>query len=132
MVRPRGRANPFAFEGGNKIADQYKPILGFVQFDVNERDAGSQKVRDFVIQPGGSGDVPALRVTLWPEYGHVDVEKGDLVVVEGQVKTNVSNGKTYFNLSPTKLKVFKSETKLTDGVENAVEEEDDAEFDPGF
>lgn len=109
----------------------YKPILGFVQFDVNEREANGQKLRDFVIQPGGAGEVPPIRVTLWPEYAHVNVSRGDLVVVEGQVKTNNVKGKVYYNLNPTKFRNLGQDTKSTDEVENPVEEEDD-EFDPGF
>lgn len=111
---------------------QYKPILGFVQFDVNEREVNGQTVRDFAIQPGGSGDVPQIRVTLWPEYADFKVAKDDLVVVEGLVKTNSKGGKTYYNLTPTKIKnLGPAFTKSTEEVENPVEEEDE-DFDPGF
>ena len=61
---------------------EYVGVAGFVQFDVNEREANDQTVRDVVVKSVGAPK--NVRVTLWPEFGHVPVEKGDFVAAEGK------------------------------------------------
>ena len=110
---------------------EYRNFIGYVQFDVNDREVGSQKVRDFVIQPVGTGG-GSLRVTLWPEFAGAKVEKGDSVHVQGKFSMNTSNGKTYANLSCTDLTVNGvRQEKASEEIDNPVEEEDE-DFDPGF
>lgn len=110
---------------------EYRNLIGIVQFDVNEREVGSQKVRDFVIQPAGSAG-GSVRVTLWPEFAGAKVEKGDSVHVQGKLTQNTSGGKTYVNLSATDLIVNGArQAKASDEIDNPVTEEDE-DFDPGF
>lgn len=110
----------------------YKPFLGFVQFDPNEREVNGQDIRDVVIKPIGyaGDDVPNIRVTLWPEFKDVILGQGDLLAVDGKYTTPNIKGKVYHNLSATSVVVLPAAAKSTDGVDNPVEE--DEEFDPGF
>lgn len=108
---------------------EFDTYMGFVQFDVNAREVSGQKIRDFVIKPKGSDK--SLRITLWPEWAGATVAKDDFVVVEGKVKTNVSGGKTYYNLNPTRFVNLGHQAKGTDEVANPVAEEDE-DIDPGF
>lgn len=87
---------------------RYNTVAGFVQFDVEERTAGDQEVRDFLVQAIGSGG-SNVRVTVWPEYVDVDIQKGDFVAVQGKFTTETVNGKTYHNISANKLKVWKED-----------------------
>lgn len=113
---------------------EYKAFAGFIQFDPNERETPSeQKLRDVVIQPIGYGakEIPSVRVTIWPEFGAVNLSKGDFIAVQGKFTTANVKGKTYFNLSASQLVVIAASEKAEAEVENPVEEEDE-DFDPGF
>lgn len=111
---------------------EYRNFIGFVQFDVNEREYSGQPLKDFVIQPVGSGG-GTIRVTLWPELSHADVKKGDSVHVAGKFETPTVKGKQYFNLSATDLTLngVKIE-KRTEEISNPVEDEDEDLDDLGF
>lgn len=106
-----------------------------MQFPVNDRETnGGTRVREVVIKPMGAtgNDVPNLRITVWPDFEEVEIGEGDLVAADGKFTTNTNGGKTYYNLSATALNVNgKKVGKVTDGVENSVQEEDE-DFDPGF
>lgn len=69
----------------------YLSVVGFVQFEVNERDANGQDVRDFSVKPSGSDKL--IRVTLWPEFSHAPVEVGDFVGAEGAFTRSTFNDK---------------------------------------
>jgi hypothetical protein len=83
---------------------QYRTLMGVVQFDPREAQAGGKDVRNITIRAHGVKD-QSIRVsaTLWPSHEHVAVDKGDFVVLEGAFTVNKGekDGEpvTYFNLS---------------------------------
>lgn len=96
-----------------------------MQFDPAERTTNNgQDVRDIVVQAVGSGG-KNVKITLWPEYGHVAVEKGTFVAANGKYTEDVVNGTTYRNLSASVLKVWPSESKSDSDVENKLPEDSD-------
>lgn len=66
---------------------EYASAAGFVQFDVNEKEVNGQDIREFVIRTIGSQKL--LKVTLWPEWKDVPVEKGDFVAVDGKYEQSL-------------------------------------------
>jgi len=85
------------------VAD-YATAVGFVQFDVTEREANGTDVRDVTIRtPGTEGQL--IRVTLWPEFAEAEVEKGDFLAVDGKLEVREVDDKTFINLSANKLYV---------------------------
>ena len=83
----------------------YRTIAGVVQFDPREGSAGGKDVRNITIRTTGFKD-NSLKVgaTIWPSHAHVDVQKGDFVILEGKFSRNTQEGKdgspvTYNNLS---------------------------------
>lgn len=108
------------------MADTYRTVTGFVQFDVNEREANGQDVRDFVVQQAG-GDGVNIRVTVWPEFADVSISKGDFVAASGKLTKNTSKGKTYLNLSARDLVVIPGAAadRSNSGVAGALDDEDD-------
>lgn len=90
------------------MSDQYPGSAGFVQQfgdkpAVTEREVNNQTIREFTIKALGSQKL--IKVTLWPEFDHAEVNAGDFVAAEGKVTVNESNGRTYFNVSASKLAV---------------------------
>lgn len=103
----------------------YNTVAGFVQFDVNEREAAGQTVRDVVIQAVGSGG-QNVKITVWPEFASAAIAKGDYVAAQGKFTSEKVGDKTYNNLSASSLYV--NGTLYTKGeytVDNAVEDEAD-------
>jgi hypothetical protein len=87
------------------VAD-YATAVGFVQFEVTERDLPSgQTVRDATIRTPGS-DGRLVRITLWPEFDETEVNEGDFIAVDGKFEERQVEGKTYLNLNPNKLAVL--------------------------
>lgn len=81
---------------------QYATAVGFVQFDVTEREANGQTVRDATIRtPGTDGSL--IRITLWPDFDEAAVEKGDFLAVDGKIEVREVDGKTYINMNANKL-----------------------------
>jgi hypothetical protein len=103
----------------------YRTVSGFVQFDVNERDVNGRTVRDFLVQQTGS-EGKNIRVTLWPEFADVAIEKGDLVFATGKFTTPNIKGKTYLNLSANRIAVVPG-LGPSDGVENELGDDEDEE-----
>lgn len=93
---------------------QYATALGFVQFDVDERDVNGQVVRDVTIRtPGTAPDGgKLLRVTLWPEFAAESVEKGDFIAVDGTVDVRQVGDKTYVNMNASSLAIIEAAEKL--------------------
>lgn len=92
------------------MADVYRTFIGFVKFEPREADAQGKTVRNIVLREAGVKDQAIdVRATLWPSHEHVDVEEGDLVVVEGKFTVNkvkdkeTKEEKTYFNLSVSRI-----------------------------
>ena len=81
---------------------QYATAIGFVQFDVTEREANGQTVRDATLRtPGTEGSL--IRVTLWPDFDEANVQKGDFIAVDGKIEVREVDGKTYINMNANKL-----------------------------
>jgi len=113
------------------LAAKYNTIAGFIQFDVNEREVSGQNVRDIVVQAVGSGG-RNVRITIWPEYSAVALDKGMFVVASGKFTESESNGKTYLNLSASELLVLPAIEKGTAGVANALPDSAAADDDFDF
>lgn len=111
---------------------QYRTVIGVVQFDPREGKAGGKDVRNIVVRQAGFGPT-AVRVsaTLWPSHEHVDVEKGDVVILDGEyTKNDTTNDegqkRTYHNLSVNQIAVLGSvDLGSRTGVENAPDDDDD-------
>jgi hypothetical protein len=85
---------------------EYRSAAGFVQFDPRPREAAGKPVRDILIR--AVGDHKQYSVTVWPSHGHIDIKKGDFVVVDGEynarpAQTKTGEQVTYHNLSATYL-----------------------------
>lgn len=121
--------------------NQYRTLIGVVQFDPREGQAGGKDVRNITVRTGGVKE-QSLRVgaTLWPSHAHVEVGKGDFVVLEGKFSRNEgTNGQgekvTYNNLSVTNILNLGTldagqevETVNTDEPAADAEDEDDIPF----
>lgn len=90
----------------------YRTIFGTVSFDPREGNAAGKPIRNISIQQAGTKD-QAIQwsATLWPDHAHVEVNKGDVVVVNG--KANQTSGvdkegnpRVYFNLSVSGIAVL--------------------------
>lgn len=117
---------------------QYRTIAGVVQFDPREGQAGGKDVRNITIRTAGLKE-QSLRVsaTLWPSHGHVEVEKGDFVVLEGKFSRNEGSKDgekvVYNNLSVTGILVLGSldtgqEVETVNTETSADESDDDIPF----
>lgn len=120
---------------------QYRTVFGIVQFEPREGEAGGKPVRNITVRQTGFGPT-AVRVsaTLWPSHGHVQVEEGDVVVIEGAYTQNKSTGqdgeeRTFHNLSVNRIAVLgKSDGGREAGTVNtpSSSSSDDALDDIGF
>lgn len=87
----------------------YVTVVGFVQFDPNEREYDGGQLRDISVKPPGDPD-KLIRVTLWPEWEDVPVERGDFVAADGlfsrdTYQANDGTKKTSLQISAKKLNV---------------------------
>lgn len=111
---------------------QYRTVIGVVQFDPREGKAGGKDVRNITVRQAGFGPT-AVRVsaTLWPSHEHVDVEKGDVVILDGEyTKNDTTNDegqkRTYHNLSVNQIAVLGSvDLGQRPDVENATDDDAD-------
>ena len=110
---------------------QYRTVIGVVQFDPREGKAGGKDVRNITVRQAGFGPT-AVRVsaTLWPSHEHVDVEKGDVVILDGEYTKNETTNdegqkRTYHNLSVNQIAVLGSvDLGQRPGVENAPDDDE--------
>jgi hypothetical protein len=63
-------------------ADGFPVIAGIVQFEPRVREVNGQTVREILVRAFGRQE--EYYITVWPEYGHVPLAKGDFVVVQGK------------------------------------------------
>lgn len=83
---------------------QYRTVIGVVQFDPQEREAGGKQVRNVAVGQVGFGQ-QAVRVsaTLWPSHADFTVAKGDVILLEGTYTQGKGDKEgqsvTYHNLS---------------------------------
>lgn len=85
---------------------EYASAAGFVQFDVNDKEANGQDIREFTIRAVGTQKL--VKVTLWPEFAHVPVEKGYFVAVDGKFTQSLGQApdgspREYLNLSASNI-----------------------------
>lgn len=93
---------------------EYASAAGFVQFDVNEKEANGQEIREFTIRAVGTQKL--VKVTLWPEFADVPVEKGDFVAVDGKFTQSLGQApdgspREYLNLSASMIVVTPGEKR---------------------
>ena len=114
---------------------EYRTVFGIVQFEPREGEAGGKPVRNITVRQTGFGPT-AVRVsaTLWPSHGHVKVEEGDVVVIEGAYSQNKGKDKnenpiTYHNISVNKIAVLGKADggAQTDTVNTTADADDDEE-----
>lgn len=60
----------------------YGSVVGFIQFDVDEREYNDGVIRDVTIRSIASGDL--FRISVWPDMD-VELERGDFIAVDGKV-----------------------------------------------
>lgn len=105
---------------------QYNTVAGIVQFEPTERKTpNGSEVRDVVVQAIGSGG-KNVKVTIWPEYSSVELDKGTFVVANGKYTEDVVNGTTYRNLSANVLLTLPTHEK--EDVDNVLPDDDEEEL----
>lgn len=113
------------------MADQFRTVFGIVAFDPREGEAGGKKVRNISVRQNGFGPTAVLvQATLWPSHAHVDVKKGDVVILEGkyQQRDGERDGEPvkYHNISVARIKnLGASDAGEKVEVENAAPANDD-------
>jgi hypothetical protein len=65
--------------------DDFPVIAGIVQFEPRVRGVNGRTVREIKVRAFGRQQ--EYYITVWPEYGHVPLAKGDFVVVQGKRRT---------------------------------------------
>lgn len=91
---------------------QYRTVLGIVQFDPRDGEAAGKPVRNIVVRATGFKDQSVkVYATIWPSHRAVDVQRGDVVLMEGTYSQGKGQSKdgdpiTYHNLSVTRLAVL--------------------------
>lgn len=90
--------------------DKYAAIVGIVQHFpekelVSEREVAGQTVREFTVKSIASGKL--VRITLWPEFEDVDIQKGTTISADGKINVkDGNNGMKFYGLTPTTLCVI--------------------------
>jgi hypothetical protein len=86
---------------------QYRTLFGIV-FTVEEGQVKGQTVRNLSVRQTGLSDAEAVlvRATVWPELEAVDVQSGDVVVLEGAYRRSAGTSRTFHNLSVSKMLVL--------------------------
>lgn len=117
------------------MANEYRTVVGIVQFPPREGEAAGKPVRNILVNSAGFGPY-AVRVsaTLWPSHKDVAVEENDIVILEG--KYTKSSGEkdgqpiTYHNLSVARIATLGKADPGTkpDTDSNDVPEEADGEI----
>lgn len=86
---------------------QYRTVVGMIQFDPESRDAAGKPARNIAVRQTGFGPTaPMVYITLWDEdFGSVELERGDIVLVDGKYSANKSKdgSKTYHNIAANKV-----------------------------
>jgi hypothetical protein len=107
---------------------EYRTVAGFVQFDPNVREVNGKNIQDALIQNISKN--LDIRVSVWPEQQVGDIEKGDFLVAQGKYEEREAKGKTYRNLTASKLRLFKAQEPQGVTVVNPVSDEPAADVEP--
>lgn len=92
---------------------QYRTVVGIVQFEPRDSEAGGKPVRNVRIRQVGIKEqsIP-VNATVWPSHKHIALAEGDVVMMEGTFNVRKVNDdetgqtKTFYNLSVSKLAVL--------------------------
>ena len=121
----------------SKPDKQYRAVMGIVQFEPREAEANGKDIRNIVIREVGFGEQSVnVSATLWPSHEEVEVNEGDVVLMEGSYTQNKvakddGSKRTYHNLSVSKILVLGSadagvriETVNDDGDDDTADDDD--------
>ena len=86
---------------------QYRTVFGLV-FHIDEAQVKDKTVRHLSVRQTGVSDAEAVvvKATLWPDLDAVDVQSGDVVVLEGKYKPFAGTSRTFHDLSVSKIAVL--------------------------
>lgn len=92
---------------------KYLVATGYVQKfkdkpAVNKREANGKTLHDVTIKTVGKQQL--VRITIWPEHDLTAAPEGAIlddsfISVEGKLEVSENNGRTYYNISASKLHV---------------------------
>lgn len=96
-------------------SNEYICVAGMVQFDPRERVAAGKNVRDVLVRVANGGN-KEISVTVWDDFSHVPIKRGDYLVADGSYSQNAGQNKageavTYHNLSASMLVVIPGSEK---------------------
>ena len=91
----------------------YRTVVGVVEFEPNESTTkAGQDIRNILVsQTGFKENAIKISATIWDSHAHVDVAKGDVVVLKGSFDRNTGTNKAgekviYNNLSVSSILVL--------------------------
>jgi len=89
---------------------EFKSVAGFIQFDPEEREVNGQPIRDVTIRALGS-EGPYIKITVWEEFGDIELYRGQFLAVDGPFEARVVPNKqgvstTYLNMSAKSIVVL--------------------------
>jgi hypothetical protein len=94
---------------------KYRTVVGVVEFEPSESTTkAGQDIRNILVsQTGFKESAIKVSATLWDSFAHVEVEKGDVVVLKGSFERNTGTNKAgdqvvYNNLSVSSILVLGS------------------------
>lgn len=95
-------------------SNEYLTVAGIVQYDPANRDVNGKAVRDVVVKSIGQNK--KVGITIWPDYAHIPINKGDFICADGAYSSRTGQDKegnqvTYYNLSANVLFVAPSAAK---------------------
>ena len=82
-------------------SSEYVTIIGFIPFEIQEREVNGEIVRDVTVRDAVSGDL--IKCTVWASFDDIEVYQGDLVAIEGKLSVREYKGSKYFNLDTKRL-----------------------------
>lgn len=93
----------------------YRTVIGVVEFEPNESTTkAGQGIRNILVsQTGFKESAIKVSATIWDSHSHVEVAKGDAVVLKGKFDRNTGTNKNgervvYNNLSVSSILVLGS------------------------
>lgn len=116
---------------------KYRTVIGAIQFPPKDAEANGKPVRNITVQQAGFGKFsPRVSATVWPSHSHVQLAKGDVVMLEGPYTSNTTTKDdgtpiTYHNISVsriTKLGALDEGNRDVDTVNTTADEVDDEDI----
>lgn len=87
----------------------YRTVIGVVQFDPQDGEAAGKSIRNIVLRQVGFKEQSVnVYVTVWPSHEDMEIERGDVLIVEGPYnqgkgKTKDGSPRVYHNISATRI-----------------------------